>query len=119
MDSIAFPIRIGRNGRLRKVNSAEEAIVHLLKIMGTTARQGGWSGMKEFGLREPLAETGLRRGLQPEVVRSINQTLAELGIDWFRVDSVVSEGPSDASERVFSIAISQVGKGSDVLKLKV
>src|SRR5438552_3575682 len=117
MPNIHFPIRIGKKGleRCEGACSDEAGIVHLIAIMARTARSCGWIGCKEFGLRDFFEEMGPRHGLQTDVIRAANRALEDLGIEWFRIESIVRdrELPNGAE---FSITVSLLGKGTRVIE---
>ena len=119
MDFIAFPTRINRRGWLERYGTPEGAVINLLRIMARSARSGGWVGVDQFGLRDFFTETGARRGLQPDAISSVNHTLEDLGIEWFRVEAVVREEPRGREEDSFSVTVSLSGKGTDVLKVTI
>ena len=91
----------------------------LLEIMGRTAGDGGWCGVKEFGLRDYMMTMGNRRGLQPEAIKAANRILADLGIHWFRVDAVEKEEGKDPSEAVYRVSVFFAGRGAEVLKVRM
>ena len=119
MDFIAYPVRIGSNGWMRRSTNSEDAVCQLLEIMGRTASDGGWLGVEEFGLRDHMMNIGTRRGLQPEAIQAANRTLADLGIHWFRVDAVEKEESRDPSEALYRISVFFAGRGSEVLKVRL
>jgi hypothetical protein len=119
MELIAFPVRINSRGWLQRCDTAEAAIVSVFKIMARTSSLGGWRGVPDFGLREALAEMGLRRSLHTDVITSLNRALAELGIDWFGVDSVVREPGSEMGRSSFTINVTVSGKGADAVRLEL
>lgn len=118
MEFISFPIRIGNRGWLRRGNTPEEAIVHVLKVMALTARSGGWRGADEFGLRGFFAQIGQRRGLEPDVIKLMNRTLVNLGIEWFRIESVVKEDSNDVAKASYAVTVSFAGKESNVVRIE-
>src|SRR5262245_32676164 len=119
MEHIAYPVRVGSNCWLRRSVSLEETVIQLLEIMGRTAGEGGWQGVKEFGLRDYMMSIGNRRGLQPEAIQAANRILADLGIHWFRVDAVEKEESRDPSEGTYRVSVSFSGRGSEVLKVRM
>jgi hypothetical protein len=119
MDFISLPVRIGGNGWLKRSQAPEDAASQLIELMGRTAGEGGWRGMKEFGLRDHMMVMETRRGLQPEAVQAANRTLADLGIEWFRVDGVEKEESSDPSQATYRASLIFAGRGAEVLKVRI
>jgi hypothetical protein len=119
VDFIGFPVRIGSNGWLQRSPSPEEAVMHVLEIMARTPGEGGWCGVKEFGLRDYMMTMGNRRGLQPEAIQAANRILADLNIQWFRIDAIEKEEGRDPSEGVYRVSVFFAGKGTEVLKVRV
>ena len=104
---------------MRRSGSPEETVSQLLEIMGRTAGDGGWLGVKEFGLRDHMMSMGNRRGLQPEAIQAANRILADLGIQWFRVDAVEKEESRDPSEAVYRVSVFFEGRGAEVLTVRM
>jgi len=119
MDFISLPVRIGSNGWLKRSMAPEDAASQLIEIMGRTAGEGGWRGVKEFGLRDHMMTMETRRGLQPEAVQAVNRTLSDLGIDWFRVDGIEKEESSDPSQATYRASIAFAGRGAEVLQVRI
>lgn len=119
MDFIRFPVRFGGDGWLRRSLNPEEAVIQVLEIMARTAGDGGWRGVKEFGLREYMMTIGNRRGLQPEAIQAANRILADLDIHWFRIDAVEKEEGRDPSEVLYRVSVFFAGKGTEVLKVRI
>jgi hypothetical protein len=117
LDFIGFPVRIGSNGWLRRLQPSEDAVIQILELMARTPGEGGWRGIKEFGLRDYMMTIGTRRGLQPEAIQAANRILADLDIRWFRVDSVEKEQGRDPSESTYRVSVFFLGKGTEVLKV--
>ena len=119
MDFIALPLRVGGNGWLRRSAGPEETVIQLLEVMGRTACDGGWHGVKEFGLRDHMLTMGTRRGLQPEAIQAANRILADLGIQWLRVDAVEKEESRELSESSYRVSVFFAGRGTEVLKVRM
>jgi hypothetical protein len=119
MEFLSFPLRIGRDGRLKRANTPEDAASQLIEIMARTGCEGGWRGVKEFGLRDHMMVVGGSKGLQPEAVQTANRILVDLGIDWFRVNAVDREDAPDPSEAAYRASLLFVGKGIETVKVKV
>ncbi|RXS97439.1 hypothetical protein [Silvibacterium dinghuense] len=89
MQSIAFPMRLGESGLLRREDRAT-GLIGLLQVMARTP-QGSWRGCPSFGLRD-LFEMHRQRADTPRLMMErINTTLQDLGIDEFRVVEVTRE----------------------------
>jgi hypothetical protein len=119
VDFVAFPVRIGNDCWMRRSASPEDTVAQMLEIMGRTAGPGGWQGVQEFGLRDYMMTMGNRRGLQPEAIQAANRILADLGIQWFRVEAVEKEEGRDPSEALYRVSVFFVGKGTEVLKVRM
>jgi hypothetical protein len=119
VDHIAFPVRIGNNGWLQRATTLEDTVIQVLEIMARTAGDGGWRGVQEFGLRDHMMSVGTKRGLQPEAIQAANRILADLGIQWFRVDAVEKEEGKDTSEAFYRVSVFFAGKGSEVLRIRM
>ena len=93
--------------------------MQVLEIMARTPGEGGWCGVKDFGLRDYMMTMGNRRGLQPEAIQAANRILADLNIQWFRVDAIEKEEGRDPSERFYRVSVFFAGKGTEVLKVRM
>src|SRR5262249_14593831 len=111
MDFIAFPLRIGGDGWMRRCRSSQDARREALEIMGRTPGDGGWRGVKEFGLRDYMMAMGTRRGLQPEAIQAANRILNDLDVRWFRIDAIEKEEGRDPSEAVYRVSVFFAGRG--------
>jgi hypothetical protein len=119
VDYIVYPLRINGHGWLRRSPNPEDAVMDVLEIMARTPGDGGWRGVQEFGLRDYMMTIGNRRGLQPEAIQAANRVLADLNIDWFRVESVEKEDGRDPSEGIYRVSVFFPGKGTEVLKVRM
>lgn len=93
--------------------------MQVLEIMARTPGDGGWRGVEEFGLRDYMMTVGNRRGLQPEAIQVANRVLADLQIQWFRVEAVEKEDGRDSSEGIYRVSVFFPGKGTEVLKVRM
>jgi hypothetical protein len=92
---IAFPLRL-EGGLLQKTDD-REAYLTLLGIMARTPR-GSWAGHSSFGFHEFFSEV-TKQGISQEsririaetTAKEINTVLADLGLNRYRVDSLVLE----------------------------
>jgi len=116
---IGFPVRIAGNGWLRRSPSPEEAVMQVLEIMARTPGDGGWRGVKEFGLRDYMMTMSNRRGLQPEAIQAANRILTDQDIRWLRVDAVEREEGRDPSEGIYRVSVFSAGKGTEILKVRM
>jgi len=89
MSYIAFPLRL--RGQLLERCGFAESMISLLGIMARTPR-GSWQGLREFGLRELLAEIPRRRELLHEAVQQANRALMELGVEGVTIESIELNG---------------------------
>ena len=112
MDCIAFPVRIGGDGRLVRSPSPAESIIELLRIMVSTPQQG-WRRVAAFGMRETLAGLGAKPGAQLAALKRMNQTLADLGIDWVRVEAIKQEQAPALGSLSYVFTLSVSGEGSE------
>ena len=119
MDFISAPVRIGINAWMQRSYETEAAAVQILEVMARTSVDGGWCGVKEFGLRDYMMTIETRRGLQREAVQAANRTLADLDISWFRVDAIEKEEGSDPSAMFYRVSVFFTGKGTEVLKVRM
>jgi hypothetical protein len=119
VDFISAPVRIGINARMQRSYEAEAAAVQILEVMARTPVDGGWCGVKEFGLRDYMMTVETRRGLQREAIQAANRILADLDISWFRVDAIEKEEGSDPSVAFYRVSVFFTGKGTEVLKVRM
>ncbi len=105
MGLIALPLRFDESGSLRRVKNTDDAVVQLLEIMWRTPCEGGWYGVDEFGLRDYVLNAATRRGFQSEQIQAANRILRNLGIEWFRIDSVERIGSPSASEQSYKVSV--------------
>jgi hypothetical protein len=119
MPAICFPVRIDKNGGgLKRCSSTcqdEGGIIHLLDVMVRTGCSGGWPGVTHFGLRDFFTRMRTGSGLQTGIVQTANRALEDLGIEWFRIESIVKdrELPNGAE---YTVTVSWVGKGTQTLE---
>lgn len=118
MECIAFPLLIEKSGQLARSTSAEESLLHVLKIMLTTPANG-WPGGPEFGLRDSLAELPFKSQVRTETVRRMNENLRELGIDWAEVKAVEVDPTSDAYEPAYFLTLAYAGKTAETARISV
>jgi len=119
LDFIGSPVRVGISAWMRRSYTAEAAAVQILEVMARTPGDGGWCGVKEFGLRDYMMTIETRRGLQREAIQAVNRVLADLDIKWFRVDAIEKEEGSDPSVAFYRVSVFFTGKGTEVLKVKM
>ena len=119
MDFIDFPVRIGANAWIRRSQTPEKAVMQVLEIMARTLGDGGWRGVKEFGLRDYMMSVETRRGLQREAIQVANRILADLDIRWFRVDAIEKEEGSHPFEAFYRVSVFFTGKGTEVVKVRI
>ena len=109
-DSVAFPIRIGDDGRLVRAERTE-VLLHVLRAMaGTPARS--WPHAPWFGLYEQFSEANLALEDQPRLADLLNEGLKGLGIHWATVSAVTTasaSGVDRAREFQITIALSEGG----------
>ena len=89
-----------------------ESIIDLLRIMASTPQQG-WHRVAAFGMRETLAELGSKPGAQLAVLKQMNQTLADLGIDWVRVEAIQQEQAPALGGASYVFTLSFPDRGSE------
>ena len=119
MDYISFPVRISGDGWMKRCLTPEDTVMQILEIMARTPGNGGWLGVEEFGLRDHMMTIGNRRGLQREAIEAANRILADLAIQWFRVEAVDRQDGRDPSESFYRVSIYFAGKGTEVLKVRM
>ena len=118
MDWVAFPVRIGRQGWLVRSHSPAESVIELLRIMVRTPQQG-WCSVPAFGMRETLAVLGAKPGTQLVVIKQMNHTLADLGIDWVRVEAIQPEQTAEPYSLAYTFTLSFPGKGTATHRLEI
>jgi len=119
LDFIGSPVRIGSNAWMRRSYTAEAAAAQILEVMARTPGDGGWCGVKEFGLRDYMMTIETRRGLQREAIQAANRILADLDIRWFRIDAIEKEEGSDPSVAFYRVSVFFTGKGTEVVKVRM
>jgi hypothetical protein len=119
VDFIGSPVRIGTNAWLQRSYQPEDAAVQILEVMARTPVDGGWPGVKEFGLRDYMMAVETRRGLQREAIQAANRILVDLDIRWFRVDAIEREDGSDPSVGFYRVSVFFTGKGTEVLRVRM
>jgi hypothetical protein len=118
LDFVAFPVRIGGNGWLVRSRKPEESVVELLRIMVSTPQQG-WRGVAGFGMRDTLAALRSQPGTQLAVIKQMNQTLADLGIDWVRVETIQPEQGADPYSRAYIFTLSFPDKSTETHRIEI
>src|SRR5262249_17692094 len=116
MDCVAFPVRIGGHGWLERSHDPEESILQMLRMIMSTPQEG-WRGTAAFGLRDTLAGLGAKHGAQLAVITQINQTLADLGIDWVRVEAIEREHAPAPYSVAYLLTLSFPGKGTEAHRI--
>lgn len=97
-DTVAFPLRIGVDGRLVR-GDRREAVLHLFKAMaGTPSRT--WPHAPWFGLHEAFLGANTALEDQPRLADLLNDGLKALGITWARVESVTTARGESAADAV-------------------
>jgi hypothetical protein len=117
MDYLAFPLRVDSIGRLARSTGAEENLLRLLKIMLATPTQG-WPGSPNFGIRDALAELPFKLNVRQEVVKRMNESLRELGVDWVEVRMIEIDPAGDAYEPAYVLTLFYKGKGEERLQIR-
>jgi hypothetical protein len=118
LDWIAFPVRIGRNGWLVRSHSPAESIVQMLRVMGSTP-EGGWRGAANFGMRDMLVGLGARHNARLTAIKHMNQTLADLGIDWVHVEAIEREPATTPYSSAYVLTLSFAGKGIEAHRIEM
>ncbi len=103
MQSIAFPMRLGENGLLRRGESTA-ALIALLQVMARTP-QGSWRACPDFGLRDLFEQQRQRADTARLMQQRINKTLRELGITRFLAVEVVRELSPGRETDTYSITL--------------
>jgi hypothetical protein len=104
---------------MRRSSTAEAAAVQILEVMARTPGDGGWCGVKEFGLRDCMMTIETRRGLHREAIQAANRILGDLDIQWFRVDAIEKEEGTDPSVSFYRVSVLFTGKGTEVVKVRM
>jgi hypothetical protein len=118
MEFIAFPIRVGGDGWLRRSAGKMDGLMHLLGVMAGTPR-GGWSGSEEFGAREKFLEMQTRWEARLIAANQINQALEDLGIDWVRLDKIEIQPATEPGSFSYVLTLSHAGEGAEKLRLEL
>ncbi|MCA9739743.1 MAG: hypothetical protein R3E98_02410 [Gemmatimonadota bacterium] len=86
MDCLAFPLRVGPDGRLARTDRVD-ALLGLVRVMAATSARV-WTHAPWFGLHETFGEANPALEDHPRLADALNRALEELKIGWARVDSV-------------------------------
>jgi hypothetical protein len=114
MSFVAFPVRL-ENGFLRRFDEPS-AVLSLIEIMARTPH-GSWVGSRHFGLRDFLQGAGGRPEFTKTALDELNRALADMGIDKYKVESIVRETGSAEDSSVYAISLSSKDGPSQVLRL--
>jgi hypothetical protein len=101
-----------------RTRKPEESVVELLRIMVSTPQQG-WRGAAGFGMRDTLAALRSKPGTQLAVIKQMNQTLADLGIDWVRVEAIQPEQAAEPYSRAYIFTLSFPDKGTETRRIEI
>ena len=118
MEYIAFPLRIDAESKLARSSGAEENLLCLLKTMLTTPTSG-WSGLPDFGVRDALAELPFKSNVRTEIIKRMNASLCELGIDWVGVKLIEVDPASNAYEAAYLLTLSHKDNNVGVTQVKL
>ncbi len=117
MGFVSFPLRI-KDGRLDATAERAQSIVWLLDLMTSTS-EGSWRGSAEFGLREALVAAQAKYDARLVIIRRINQSLLDLGIDWVRVESIEPVTAKELGSLAYLLTLSYRGKGTEVHQIEL
>ena len=113
MSFVAFPLRL-ENGFLRRVDEPA-AILSLLETMARTPH-GSWPGNAQFGLRDDLHSSSRSEGIKA-VLDELNRTLADLGIQNYRVESLERDAAAGEGSAVFAITLVSADGQKQMLRI--
>jgi hypothetical protein len=114
MSFVAFPVRF-ESVFLRRFDEPS-AVLSLIEIMARTPH-GSWGGSSHFGLRDFLQGAAGRPDVTKMAVDELNRALVDLGIDKYRVESIVRETSETGNSDVYAIRLSSNGGPSQILRL--
>lgn len=114
MSFVAFPVRL-ENGFLRRFDEPS-AVLSLIEIMARTPH-GSWGGSMHFGLRDYIQGAAGRPEATKMALDEMNRALADLGIDKYRVESIVREAGAAGGSDVYAISLSSSDGKSQILRL--
>jgi uncharacterized protein YjiS (DUF1127 family) len=114
MSFVAFPVRF-ENGFLRRFDEPS-ALLSLIEIMARTPH-GSWRGSVHFGLRDYFQGARGRPELTKMALEELNRALADLGIDKYRVESIIRETAVGEDSEVYAISLSSGGQPSQVFRI--
>lgn len=95
-----------------------DAIVALIGIMARTPR-GSWAGCARFGLRDAFEDARNRPELPRETIAELNDTLTELGVTNYRVDTITREPGTASGHYSFVINLARGAEPPVELRMKV
>jgi hypothetical protein len=114
MSFVAFPVRL-ENGFLRRVDEPS-AILALIEMMARTPH-GSWPGSPHFGLRDYLHVSGAQGDVAKTALDEVNHALADLGIQNYRVESLVRETFPGEDSAAFIVTLKASDGQTQVLRI--
>ncbi len=112
---LAFPLRFDE-GTLRRTDEPA-AILKLIEIMARTPH-GSWTGSASFGLRDLMTGLEARRQPSQSFVQQLNDSLHDLGIDHYRVLSIVREPGSGSETDEYQVTFEVAGDTGQLRTMK-
>jgi hypothetical protein len=112
---ISFPLRFD-DGSLRRIDEAT-ALLKLIEVMARTPH-GSWAGSSGFGLRNLMTGAEGRRQPSQAFVQQLNDSLHDLGIDHYRVVSIVREPGSGSEVDEYQVTFEVSGDAGQVRTVK-
>jgi hypothetical protein len=100
MRTLALPLRVNPDGTLQRADAADALLVMIRAMVAASPASGTCFGVHEAFLR---ANPALQD--QQRLADALNEALAELGIDWARVQGVHTERAGQPWERRFGITL--------------
>lgn len=102
MANLAFPLKLERSFLARC--DKRESVIQILRLMAQTPH-GSWKGCPSFGLRN-LFEDARRTAEAPrKAIDAINESLADLGVEGWRVAAIEADNSPDQETRSYSVVV--------------
>jgi hypothetical protein len=119
MEFISFPIRVELSGQLaRTVGGVPDSLLLLLQLMLRTPDKG-WVGLPSFGVRDCLPKLPTDLNARVEVVKRMNETLGELGIEAVTVKTIQLDPASGIHESVYLLTVLRKGNDSETHQFRL
>lgn len=113
---IEFPLRL--EGSFLKRTGEPEAILRFIEMMARTPG-GSWPGCRTFGVRQYFEGMRTRPEGLKQAEKAINDTLADLGIRHYRLQSIRRDPSPNADVDVYSVTIVSTADPGAVLTARL